>query len=108
MVQEKQEALKLKYGEAASQMIDEAVLSTHQNLKNAAYYWTYLLKALDNAEALFKLKQAEPKAKTPKPKLKKKDIPNWSHPHYENHTTEEEMAQLERIKRETLEKLAAQ
>ncbi|MCW2280179.1 replication initiator protein A [Lactococcus lactis] len=108
LVQEKQEALKLKYGEAASQMIDEAVLSTHQNLKNAAYYWTYLLKALDNAEALFKLKQAEPKAKTPKPKLKKKDIPNWSHPHYENHTTEEELAQLERIKRETLEKLAAQ
>lgn len=106
LVQEKLEALKLKYGEAASQMIDEAVFNTHQNLNNAAYYWPYLLKALDNAEVLFKLKQAETKAQQPKPK--KKGIPNWFHPHYENHTTAEELAQLERIKRETLEKLAAQ
>ncbi|MEY8521384.1 hypothetical protein AALB17_10615, partial [Lactococcus taiwanensis] len=106
LVQEKQEALKLKYGAAASQIIDEAIINTHQNLKNADYYWPYLLQALDNAERLFNLKQVKTKTKQLKPK-QGKAVPEWSHAHYENQTTPEELAELERIKQESLEKLAA-
>lgn len=106
LVQEKQEALNLKYGEVASQIIDEAVLSTHQNLKNTEYYWPYLLKALDNAERLFKLKQTKQATPQSVYSSHKKGVPDWSHAHYENTTTPEELAQLERIKQESLEKLA--